>query len=145
MQPDLYPGIAITAEDLHAVELAPRYLPEGSFLRAEHLFGWIPHERILARKTIRADRLADFESGRGLSAVIPRGMRAMSINIDHGPAPAGLLNPGSYIDVITHIYRDGQAITETPHEGISSRAMSTASPKEPAPSRPLAISYMLAG
>jgi len=115
---DLYPGIPIASEDLSSVQIAPRYLPEGAFLRADHLIGRIPHERILANEAVRSDRLTDFEAGTGLSAVIPRGMRAMSINLDNGPALAGLLRPGSYVDMISHTIDSGGAVTDTMLEGI---------------------------
>jgi len=100
---DLYTGISVTEEDLYAVEIPPRYLPENIFLSPEHVVGRIPRERILANEFIRADRLADPESGVGLNVVIPRGMRAMSVNISDGRALAGFLNPANYVDVIVTI------------------------------------------
>ena len=100
---DLFTGISVTEEDLYAVEIPPRFLPENVFLSPEHVVGRIPRERILANEFIRADRLADPESGVGLNAVIPRGMRAMSVNISDGRALAGFLNPANYVDVIVTI------------------------------------------
>ncbi len=97
---EMYPGVSITEDDLYAVEIAPRYLPEGVFLSPEHVVGRIPRERVLANEFIRSDRLADPEDGIGLNAVIPRGMRALSLNLDGGAALAGHLAPGSYVDVL---------------------------------------------
>lgn len=112
---DLYQGVTITEEDLYAVEIPPRYLPEGVFLSPEHVVGRIPRERILANEFIRNDRLADPESGVGLNAVIPRGMRAISVNIDQGSAMSGFLNPGNYVDMLVTIESDttNKAKTET--------------------------------
>ena len=103
---DLYQGVTITEEDLYAVQIPPKYLPEGVFLSPEHVVGRIPRERILANEFVRADRLADPESGVGLNAVIPRGMRAISINIADGAALSGFLNPGNYVDVLVTIQPD---------------------------------------
>jgi pilus assembly protein CpaB len=103
---DLYQGVTITEEDLYAVQIPPKYLPEGVFLSPEHVVGRIPRERILANEFVRADRLADPESGVGLNAVIPRGMRAISINIGDGAALSGFLNPGNYVDVLVTIQPD---------------------------------------
>ncbi len=103
---DLYQGVTITEEDLYAVEIPPRYLPENTFLSPEHVVGRIPRERILANEFIRSDRLADPESGIGLNAVIPRGMRAISVNISDGRALSGFLNPGNYVDVLVTITPD---------------------------------------
>jgi len=103
---DLYQGVTITEEDLYAVQIPLKYLPEGVFLSPEHVVGRIPRERILANEFVRADRLADPESGVGLNAVIPRGMRAISINIADGAALSGFLNPGNYVDVLVTIQPD---------------------------------------
>lgn len=103
---DLYQGVTITEEDLYAVQIPPKYLPEGVFLSPEHVVGRIPRERILANEFVRADRLADPESGVGLNAVIPRGMRAISVNISDGAALSGFLNPGNYVDVLVTIEPD---------------------------------------
>lgn len=105
---DLYQGVTITEEDLYAVDIPPRYLPDGAFVSPEHVVGRIPRERILANEFIRASRLADPESGIGLNAVIPRGMRAISVDIADGRALSGFLNPGNYVDVL---------VTITPEDG----------------------------
>jgi pilus assembly protein CpaB len=97
---DLYQGVSVTEEDLYAVEIPPRFLPEGVFLSPDHVVGRIPRERILANEFVRANRLADPESGVGLNAIIPRGMRAISVNIRDGQALSGFLNPGNYVDVL---------------------------------------------
>lgn len=111
---DLYQGVTITEEDLYAVDIPPRYLPDGVFLSPEHVVGRIPRERILANEFIRADRLADPESGIGLNAVIPRGMRAISADIADGQALSGFLNPGNYADVLVTITpEDGKKEPET--------------------------------
>jgi pilus assembly protein CpaB len=106
---DLYQGVTITEEDLYAVQIPPKYLPEGVFLSPEHVVGRIPRERILANEFVRADRLADPEFGVGLNAVIPRGMRAISINISDGAALSGFLNPGNYVDVLVTIQPDPES------------------------------------
>ena len=106
---DLYQGVTITEEDLYAVQIPPRFLPEGIFLSPEHVVGRIPRERILANEFVRADRLADPESGVGLNAVIPRGMRAISVNIKDGAALSGFLNPGNYVDVLVTIEPDPES------------------------------------
>jgi len=103
---DLYQGVTITEEDLYAVQIPPKYLPEGVFLSPEHVVGRIPRERILANEFVRADRLADPESGIGLNAIIPRGMRALSVAVRDGAALSGFLNPGNYVDVLVTITPD---------------------------------------
>lgn len=100
---DLYQGVTITEQDLYAVEIPPRFLPEGVFLSPEHVVGRIPRERVLANEFIRSSRLADPESGVGLNAVIPRGMRAISLPLSNGQALSGFLNPLNYVDILVTV------------------------------------------
>ncbi|MCB9673549.1 MAG: Flp pilus assembly protein CpaB [Alphaproteobacteria bacterium] len=100
---DLYPGVTITEDDLVAVEIPPRFLAGGVFLSPEHVVGQRPRERILANEFVRAERLANPESGEGLNAIIPREMRAISVEISDGAALSGFLDPGNYVDVLVTI------------------------------------------
>ncbi|MCA9570821.1 MAG: Flp pilus assembly protein CpaB [Myxococcales bacterium] len=100
---DLYPGVTIEEEDLVAVEIPPRFLPGGVFLSPEHVVGQRPRERVLANEFIRASRLANPESGEGLNAIIPRDMRAISVEIADGAALSGFLDPGNYVDILVTI------------------------------------------
>jgi pilus assembly protein CpaB len=96
----LYQGVTITEDDLYAVEIPPRFLTDGVFLSPEHVVGRVPRERILSNEFLRAERLSDPESGIGLNAVIPRGMRALSVPISGGQALQGFLQPGNYVDIL---------------------------------------------
>lgn len=100
---DLYPGVTINEEDLVAVEIPPRFLPGGVFLSPEHVVGQRPRERVLANEFIRASRLANPESGEGLNAIIPKEMRAISVEIADGAALSGFLDPGNYVDILVTI------------------------------------------
>ena len=107
---DLYQGVTITEDDLFAIQIEPRHLPpDGVYLSPEYVIGRIPRERILANELVRSDRLADVESGVGLNAVIPRGMRAISINVSDGAALSGFLNPGNYVDVLVTLQPDRES------------------------------------
>lgn len=97
---DLYQGKTIIVEDLAMTELPPDYVPDAVLRQPEQAVGRVPRERILAQEFIREERLADPESGVGLNAIIPRGMRAISINITGGSAVSGFLNPGNYVDIL---------------------------------------------
>jgi len=103
---DLGPGKTITAEDLEMTELPPDYVPDSVLRQVEQAKGRVPRERILRGEFIREERLADPEAGVGLNAIIPRGMRALSINISDGSAVSGFLNPGNYADVLVTIEGD---------------------------------------
>jgi len=110
---DLGPGRTIAEGDLSNVELPPDYVPNSVLKQPEQAIGRVPRERILAKEFIREERLANPEAGLGLNAIIPRGMRALSINISDGSAVSGFLNPGNYVDVLVTIDGDEQRAAET--------------------------------
>lgn len=99
----LFQGVKITEEDLASVEIPAKYLPHGAFVSHEHVVGRVPRERVLVNEFIREERLADPEEGVGLNAIIPRGMRAISINISGGRAVSGFVNPSNIVDILVTI------------------------------------------
>jgi len=60
----------------------------------------VPRERILAGEPIRSERLADPQAGTGLNALIPKGQRALQVELRGAAAVAGFINPGDYVDII---------------------------------------------
>lgn len=110
---DIWQGKTITADDLMMTPLPQDYVPESVLRSQEQAIGRVPRERILANEFIREERLADPEAGVGLNAIIPRGMRALSINISDGSAVSGFLNPGNYVDVLVTIDGDDAREAET--------------------------------
>ncbi|MEQ1504314.1 MAG: Flp pilus assembly protein CpaB [Myxococcota bacterium] len=103
---DIWQGKTIDTEDLETVALPIDYVPDSVLRTQDQAVGRVPRERILAFEFIREERLADPEAGVGLNAIIPRGMRALSINISDGSAVSGFLNPGNYVDVLVTIDGD---------------------------------------
>jgi Flp pilus assembly protein CpaB len=102
----LYPGVPIGEGDVYVVLMEPRFLQPGMFLSPELVIGRMPAERILGNEVVRGERLSDPENGRGLNAVIPRGMRAISVEVGGSEALAGLLRPGSYVDLLVTVRPD---------------------------------------
>lgn len=103
---DLYQGVTITEEDLYAIQVPVDMLEDTVYRSPEHVVGRIPRERILAQEFVREERLADADEGIGLNAIIPRGQRAISININDGNALSGHLAPTNYVDVLVTIRDD---------------------------------------
>ena len=124
---DLAQGRTITAEDLKPIELPPDYVPNAVLREAAQAIGRVPRERILVSEFIREERLADPEAGVGLNAIIPRGMRAISVNLRGGSAVSGFLNPGNYVDVLVTVTEgDGrEAETNTLLQAITVLAVDT--------------------
>jgi pilus assembly protein CpaB len=96
----LYQGQTIAPEDVKEIPVPPAFVPETVFHNIDDVQGRVPRERIIAGEYVRKERLAATENGLGLNAIIPRGKRAISINITDGSAVSGFLNPGNYVDVL---------------------------------------------
>ncbi len=122
----LYQGVTITNDDLFVVKIPPEYLPkitEGEaatikdvdvFSSRERVVGRVPRERILANELVRPERLADGNAGVGLHAMIPQGMRAISLDLRGSDAITGFLEPGNYVDVVVTMKDElGELYTKT--------------------------------
>lgn len=137
----LYQGVGITNDDLFVVNVPPEFLPimrdkanpkehvkAQVFNSRERVVGQVPRERILANEFIRPERLADGSNGVGLNALIPRGMRAISVGLRGSDAVQGFLTPGNYVDVLVTMKDElGRRRTETILQavfvlGVNSRA-----------------------
>jgi len=103
---DLFQGVTIEEGDLEMRHLPPTFVPNSVLRQREQAVGRVPRERILKDEFIREERLAESEAGLGLNAIIPRGMRALSINISDGSAVSGFLNPGNYVDILVTLAGD---------------------------------------
>lgn len=133
---DLYQGVTVNEEDLYAVAIPPKYLPPDTFLAPEHVMGRVPRERILANEFIRAERLADPDNGQGVHALIPRGFRAISVEVSDGEALAGFLQPGNYVDVLNTLEPEeegNEPITNTLLQAIFVLGVNGISQREESP------------
>lgn len=98
----VYPGQTLNADMLEVVEIPADYAADESvFHDVTELIGRVPGERIVAQETIRTERLAAKDAGVGLNAIIPKDLRALSLNVTNASAVSGFLNPGNFVDVLT--------------------------------------------
>ncbi len=100
---ELFPGLQITETDIIGIQVPLKLVPAGSFSSADLVVGAIPRERILPNEFILPDRLADAESGVGLNALVPAGMRAVSLNLGDTKSLSGFLVAGNRVDVLVSI------------------------------------------
>jgi len=103
---DIAPAETIQETHLKLTELPPMYIPANVLREPDQAINRVPRERILEGEFIREERLADPQSGLGMTAIVPKGMRAITMNLAGGSAVSGFLNPGNHVDVIVTISRD---------------------------------------
>lgn len=102
-------GKTITWEDVYYVQMPVAFIPEAAIRNGEDVVGRVPRERVLANEFLREERLAHRDAGMGLNAIIPRGKRALQIDISAHSTVSGFLNPGNYVDLLVTLPgADGQ-------------------------------------
>ncbi len=110
---EIYMGETIGESDLQSISVLPEMVVQDEVYTEDDLqvlLNRTARERILAGEILRSSRLADADAGVGLNALIPRGMRAMTIDVDPQSSLGGLLQPGNRVDVIVTIRPDDRNI-----------------------------------
>jgi pilus assembly protein CpaB len=97
---DVAAGAELSAEDLALGEVPGKMVPAGTASDPQALVGRVAVANMVAGQTVLETLLAPAETGAGLQALVPRGMRALTIEINEMSGVAGHLTPGSRVDVI---------------------------------------------
>jgi pilus assembly protein CpaB len=108
---DLPVGTELHAEQLRALDWPAASLPEGCFKSVEELNGKMISVRVYKGEPILPSLLAGSEAGKGLSALLPAGMRAAAVRVDDIVGVAGFIHPGDSVDVIATMRMDGTNVT----------------------------------
>lgn len=90
----------ITAEQLTLQQLPREATPEGAFTSPEKLVGRVSVNNIGAREPLTELKLAPAGSEAGLTGVIAEGFRAITVKVDDVVGLAGLVKPGSWVDIV---------------------------------------------
>ncbi len=94
---DLAPGHVVDSADLSVVSHPEKYLPPDSLRSSRLALGKTVTVPIYKGEAITANKLG---TQGGISSVVPAGLRAYSLRIDSGAAPAFFPEPGDVVDVI---------------------------------------------
>ncbi|MBS1826018.1 MAG: Flp pilus assembly protein CpaB [Acidobacteria bacterium] len=93
-------GTALGPQDVREVQWPTGNVPKGAVMRATELKGRAVIYPVAENEPLLEMKLAANGSGAGLPAVIPQGMRAVSIRVDEVVAVAGFVGPGTRVDVL---------------------------------------------
>jgi pilus assembly protein CpaB len=96
---DLEIGTKVAESDLKIADWAGAS-PAGAFSKTGDLVGRALIYPVFQNEMLLDAKLAPIGSGAGLPAVIPSGMRAVSIRVDDVVAVAGFVGPGTRVDVL---------------------------------------------
>lgn len=97
---DLDVGAKLAEEDLRLADWAVGDPPKEAFFKIQDAVGRAVIYPTFKDEIILGSRLASVGAGAGMGAVIPPGMRAVSIRVDDVVAVAGFVGPGTRVDVL---------------------------------------------
>ena len=95
------PGQEITADLLTMGPIAAEVPPPGAFTDPAALAGRIANAPLFNGQPVMEDLLAPKGAAAGIQALLPRGMRAITVAVDETTGLAGMLQPGARVDVIS--------------------------------------------
>jgi len=111
---DLDPGRLLEATDLSVQEFPQSATPKAAFTDPKQVIGRTVSSPVAAGQMMFEGLLAPEGSAGGLQALVPDGMRAVSVEVSESAGVAGLLVPGCRVDVIATLRRaSGDQITRT--------------------------------
>ena len=93
-------GTRLQANQLTTIAWPSSSPMAGAFSRVDDCVGRAVLANIAANEPILEQKLAPREAGAGLPAVIPEGMRALSVRVDDVVGVAGFVEPGTMVDVL---------------------------------------------
>lgn len=99
-------GTALQAEHLKVVSW-PADAPQGSFSDPAALIGRVVLDETVPDEPFLEGKLAPVDAKGGLSAVIPRGMRAISVRVNDVIGVAGFVLPRTRVDVLVSVNAQG--------------------------------------
>jgi len=97
---DLQVGTRIEDSDIKFAHFASTNLPSGVFHRKDKVLGRGVVIPISRGEFILTSKLAGENAGYGLPALIPPGMRAVSVRVNDTTSVAGFVQPGTRVDVL---------------------------------------------
>lgn len=97
---DISPGTEITADMLKTIEVPDGLLIAGAYTDVSALTGQKARVAILSGEQIPVSKIGAQGDGDGLSYVVPKGMRAVAVQVQDLTAFGGLALPGNRVDVL---------------------------------------------
>jgi pilus assembly protein CpaB len=100
---DIMPGSELKADDLTTANVDADKVPASSFQDPAALAGRVAEMMMVKNSPVVEQMLAPTGTGSGLQALVPTGMRAITMEVNEFSAVAGLITPGCHVDVIATI------------------------------------------
>ncbi|MCC6240269.1 MAG: Flp pilus assembly protein CpaB [Phycisphaerales bacterium] len=106
----LAPGDEIRPDDIVLMSISAGQAPQGTFSNTDNVVGRVVMLPMVQGQPVLEGCLAPTGAGGGIQALVPAGMRAISIEVSEFSGLSGMLMPGSFVDVISTIHAADQDI-----------------------------------
>ncbi len=100
---NIAPGQLLTPEVLVLAPIAADTIPAGAFKDPAELSGRVARTSLFTGQPVMQGVLASKDAGSGLQALVPTGMRAITVQVDEISGVAGLLVPGCHVDIVATV------------------------------------------
>jgi pilus assembly protein CpaB len=121
---DLPVGAIIHKSDLKRVNVLSKELPKGALMDERQAIDRVALYPFSANQPLIDSSLSRIGSPEGIPATIPEGYRAVSVQINDVSGVAGLILPGSRVDVLfTRVGSMAEAVTSTILQNVKVLAM----------------------
>jgi len=97
---DVMAGEQLTADEVDENDLNTPNAPAGSFRDSSDVVGRVTAEPLVAGQTITESLLASQGTVAGLQAIIPPGMRAITVDVNEITGVANYIVPGCHVDLV---------------------------------------------
>ncbi len=93
-------GKAIKADQIKSIDWPGSVVPQDASTRTTSVVGRIARVSMIPGEPVLFGKLAPKNATGGLSSIIPKGKRAITVRVNEVIAVAGFALPGSYVDVL---------------------------------------------
>ncbi len=129
------PGSELTSEQIGLAPVGGDTLPPGAYTTPQDVLGRVVSAPLVDGQPILMGTLAPVGTAAGLQALIPAGMRAVTIDVNEISGLAGLLAPGCRVDLVSTII-DQNDQTHTVTRAILENVLITAVGPRMTPTKP---------
>lgn len=130
----LSPGDEVRPEDVALRPISADDAPEGTFVDVTQVIGRVVTVPMVKGQPVLESCLAPQGTAAGIQALVPEGMRAISLEVNEFSGLSGMLRPGSFVDIISTIHAEGEeTMARTVVQNVQVKAVGQRiNPQEPA-------------
>ena len=108
---DVIPGTQLTNADVTIGQLPAANAPAGTFTNLDDVIGRVAEAPLVKGQTVLESMLTPTGGAAGLTAIVPVGMRAITLEVNEVSGVAGLITPGCHIDIVSTFSDDPATYT----------------------------------